>query len=272
MYLAIDIGATKTLLVVFNQKGKVMKKLRFPTSTSDKSFLSDLSSTLQTIKRFRFPISRIVCAVPGAEQKNYTFLLGNRDWLNFTPLPIIKSVFSCPVNCYNDANLGALYETSFYSGRIVYLTFSTGIGGGIAENGHLLERLSNQFEPGSQMYIYGDQKLKWDDIASARAVSTIYQTLSTKIRAKKPLQDIAYRISLGLTDIIRTYRPDIIIFGGHLGSILPRYRRPLIRELRAHLTSSATPVEIPKLVVARHPDNSTIHGCLKKLKELDGDA
>ncbi len=42
MYLAIDIGGTKTLLAVFNREGKIVEQLKTPTDHNYDNFLKDL--------------------------------------------------------------------------------------------------------------------------------------------------------------------------------------------------------------------------------------
>jgi glucokinase len=63
-------------------------------------------------------------------------------WQN-TPLrDIFYEHFQCPIYLENDANVAAMGEYMFGAGRgskdVVYLTISTGIGGGIITNGQLL--------------------------------------------------------------------------------------------------------------------------------------
>ncbi|HEY0756392.1 MAG TPA: ROK family protein [Ktedonobacteraceae bacterium] len=80
--------------------------------------------------------------------------LDNREGVLYSPpnLPawqavplreILSQQFHCPVFVENDANAAALGELLFGAGRgcqdIVYMTVSTGIGGGIIANGQILE-------------------------------------------------------------------------------------------------------------------------------------
>lgn len=80
--------------------------------------------------------------------------LDNREGVLYSPpnLPAWKAVplrdilnqqFHCPVFLENDANAAALGEFFFGAGRgsrdMVYVTVSTGIGGGVIANGHILE-------------------------------------------------------------------------------------------------------------------------------------
>ena len=63
-------------------------------------------------------------------------------WFNVPLRDIVADRFKCPVVLGNDANLAALGEWRFGAGRgtknLIYLTISTGIGGGVINDGKLL--------------------------------------------------------------------------------------------------------------------------------------
>ena len=276
MYLAIDIGGTKTLIVLFSARGKQLKAVKFPTAQEERQFLADLLTALQSFRRR--DVQQIVVAIPGvvqqdAEHKNYSFIFGNRPWQNLDLMTPIKNLFSCPCHFYNDANLATVYETRQLAGRSIYLTFSTGIGGGVAENGELLERLSNRFEPGHWQYVYTGERQEWEDIASARAISEHFQALATQIKGKQNYAEIAERLSLGLTDVILKYRPDQIVMGGPLAYLFPKLKRPLKKALRARLdrTPAGTYAVVPKLLQAEYPQESVVYGCLLVGRKLNAD-
>lgn len=276
MYLAIDIGGTKTLVVLFSARGKQQKAVKFATAQSEKQFLADLLAVLQGF--VHKDIRQIVVAIPGVvqadiEHKNYSFIFGNRPWLNLDLMTPIKSLFSCPCHFYNDANLATVYEARDLTGRSVYLTFSTGIGGGLADNGELLERLSNRFEPGHWQYLYAGQRQEWEDIASARAISEHYQQLATQIRGRQNYAEIAERLALGLADVVRQYHPDNIIVGGPLAYLFSRLKSPLKKALRARLDRlpGGAYATLPKLLGAEFPEEAVVYGCLEVGRKLDAD-
>lgn len=276
MYLAIDIGGTKTLVVLFSAKGKQLRAVKFPTAQNEKQFLADLLTALNSFAKR--DIASIVVAIPGVvqyeiEQKSYSFIFGNRPWQNLDLLTPIKNLFNCPCWFYNDANLATIFEARNLPGRSIYLTFSTGIGGGVAENGELLERLSNRFEPGHWKYLYAGARQEWEDIASANAIGLEFQALASDIKGRENYAEIAERLSLGLADVVRKYRPDQIIIGGPLAVLFPRLKRPLKKALRARLdrAASGTFYRVPKLLMAEKPHESVVYGCLEVAKREAAD-
>lgn len=252
MYLIIDIGGTKTLIATFTKTGKKLKTFKFFTNKNQKIFLSDLLKNLQSFQDN--PIEKIVIALPG-KISGTSFKLGNLNWPNqnlnfFSPL---KNLFNIPLFFVNDGDLATFYESRRYRSKTVYLTFSTGIGGGIAKNGKLLPE-SSSFEPGHQKYSFNGQTLEWEDIASANAIGSFYGCQATDVAGEQAFLDIAKRISIGLTGIISTIRPKTIIIGGPIGIIFQNFKKPLKKELKKSLKT------LPKIVPAKHPTESVVYG------------
>ena len=224
MYLAIDIGATKTLIALFSKRGRVLRRKKFKTAQGSKTFLSDLSDNLELFKKYK--VRSVVVAIPGIVQKNYSVIFGNRNWPDIDIYTPIKNLFGCPVYFENDANLATIYEAKGLPGRVVFLTFSTGIGGGVVDKGRLLNDVN--FEPGHKKYEYAGKIKEWEDIAAASAIGKYYHVdAATSLRSKAALKDIASRIYLGLPDIVQEFHPSVIILGGPMGKVYRLYGKYL---------------------------------------------
>ena len=122
MYLAIDIGATKTLIALFSRRGQVVRRVKFPTARGARVFINDLVGNLESFQKYK--VQAIVVAIPGIVQKNYSVSFGNRDWGEIDIYTPIKNLFACQIYFENDANLAAIYEGYRLPGRTVFLTFS----------------------------------------------------------------------------------------------------------------------------------------------------
>lgn len=253
-YLSIDIGGTKTLIACMSEKGRLSRRDKFPTSTSLREFLNTLFTHLKPYQDTN--PSCIVVAVPGIVKNNTPVLLGNRpSWKTIPLADVIKKLFNCPIYFENDASLGAVYESKFYSGKTIYLTFSTGIGGGIATR-TVLDPMSSAFEPGHRLYTYENEKLEWEDIASCKALEARYGGYATSIRGRAKYEDIAYRMSLGLKDIIKDEKPDTIVVGGPLAL---RFRH-FIKPLRALLKEELGVKKLPRIRPAKSPKEAVSRG------------
>lgn len=261
MYLAIDIGGTKTLLALFSRSGRKLKTFKFKTDQNPEVFIFHLKEHLEVFLRGR-KVKTVTAAIAGIVPKNGRIKYGNLPWGNYDLLTELTTLITAfyphktpRVLLENDANLAAIAEAKGQKGRSVYLTFSTGIGGGLVEKNRLLET-STDFEPGHIKYKWHDRTLEWEDIASANALLRDYGKMATDLRGRKIYEDMAARVALGLAPIIREQAPRQVIIGGALGIMLPRFKKFLRLELA--YKGIKTP---PRLLKAKHPLESVIYGC-----------
>src|SRR5258707_760987 len=110
MYLAIDVGGTKTLVAVFNAAGEVIEEDKFATPTSYEEFLSALAEQVHNLQTKDF--QRCVTAMPGLVDRKHGIVIafGNLPWQNIPAEADIEKIASCPVLIENDANLAGLSE------------------------------------------------------------------------------------------------------------------------------------------------------------------
>ena len=268
MYLTVDIGGTKTFIALFDSRHHIVKCVKFPTNQNQDDFLNTFFTHLQDYQYVQ-PVN-VVVAVAGVIKNNRPSWFGNLDWHNPPLHETIKKLFTCPVFFINDADSATLYESHFYPGKSIYLTFSTGIGGGIATAPKTLTARSRfatltpesaNFEPGHKIYIWNGQPCEWEDIASAGAIRHFYDNRPvTTLRGRATFFDIANRVAVGLRDVILGHQPDVIIVGGPLALTLKKWHLPLKIILRESLPAN---VPLPKITRAKKPNFCVSYGaCL----------
>ena len=148
--VGIDIGGTKLATVVADKTGHILGKVRKPThSEKGPEYAIDLL----------FDMVREVVSQVGLEQTSISAIgvscggpLDTKTGIVYSPpnlpgwdaLPLkalLESEFQVPVIIENDANASALAEFRFGGGRgysaVLYMTMSTGIGGGIVIDGQV---------------------------------------------------------------------------------------------------------------------------------------
>jgi len=281
MYLVIDIGGTKTLIALFNSRGRVIKKYKFKTPASRSEFLGILKSALipfsdvyaekihlktgvRSPSRHPRQINHVIIAIPGQVEHNIATKFGNRPWKNLDLAHELKKLFTAPITLKNDADLATIYESTFHRGRSLYLTFSTGIGGGIASRGQLAKN-SSSVEPGHIRYIFNNSNLEWEDIASCNAIGAAYGVQATSVRGQAAYSDIAFRVSIGLPHLIQKYHPDVIIIGGPLALLFPHFKSALRINIRRFLPHTK---KLPRIIAAKRPKESVIYGGYTYAKKL----
>jgi predicted NBD/HSP70 family sugar kinase len=264
MYIAVDIGGSKTLLTLLTDSGRIKKRLKMKTYQDQNEWIKNLNKFLPRILPLRkSQINAAIFSYPGVIKAGHPDVAPNlKAWHGKQIEAMIKSLFisknlTCKILYKNDADLGALFECQKYSGTSLYLTFGTGIGGSLIKNGKLDKRAEG-FEPGHILKSYRGKRLEWEKIASSKAIRAANDDLDvTKISDQKALEDVACRFSVGLADLIKKYRPDHVVLSGPIIEVFPGFKDTLIKLLGASLPKS---VEIPKIHAAKHPQESVIYG------------
>ena len=148
--VGIDIGGTKLATVVADVSGRIISKVREPTH-ADKGpeyalqLLIDM--VYQTIKQAELELKDISaigvsCGGPLDTKTGIVYSPPNLPgWVAFPLKERLENEFRIPVKIENDANACALAEYRFGGGigyeSVLYMTMSTGIGGGIVLNGQI---------------------------------------------------------------------------------------------------------------------------------------
>lgn len=139
MYLGIDIGGTKCAVVLGNEKGEILRKVRFETMDKD----STIERLVEITREMgEFQSIGISCGGPLDSKKGVIMSPPNLvGWDNVPICEILRNEFSVPVYLCNDANACALAEWKFGAGKgtqnMVFLTFGTGLGAGLILDGKL---------------------------------------------------------------------------------------------------------------------------------------
>lgn len=143
----IDIGGTKIAIALENLGGEKIAVRRLPTRAEigAEAIIENVTRAIKEMlaeNNCEIVAVGIGCPSPLDIEKGLVMSPSNlRDWDRFPIVKIFQDEFGVPVVLENDANAAALGEYVYGAGRgyqnIVYITISTGIGGGIILNGEI---------------------------------------------------------------------------------------------------------------------------------------
>ncbi|MBQ7564331.1 MAG: ROK family protein [Lachnospiraceae bacterium] len=150
-YLILDIGGTKTTGALFSEEGRPVKDLFIvaPSKTyegCDAVFDNTVSVGREVLEKTGVEaagLKGIGAAAPGPLDYNTGVIINVplMGWKDFPLGPKLEKEFGVPVRLDNDGNLGALAEQRLGvaegASSVVYMTVSTGCGGGIVINGEV---------------------------------------------------------------------------------------------------------------------------------------
>ncbi len=145
--IACDIGGTQLRVATFDAaSGEMIQQKRIPTQAAGETAVDRLKGLIADMWPTQGHVRAIGAAAPGFvdPEQGIIFVTPNIPGWNGLPLrQILEDRFDVPVFLGNDANLAALGEWRFGAGRgfhhVLYLTISTGIGGGIVIADRLLQ-------------------------------------------------------------------------------------------------------------------------------------
>jgi len=146
-YIAVDIGGTHIRAASFEEENpKPLAHQRIRSHAREPGIFDRLVATITDVWPKDDPVIAIGIAAPGPVDPRAGTILTSPNipgWHNFPVVDKLSQEFNLPVYVNNDANLAALGEWKFGAGRghqdVLYLTISTGIGGGVIIRNRLLQ-------------------------------------------------------------------------------------------------------------------------------------
>ncbi len=147
VYLGIDIGGTKCALVLGDESGAVLEKIRFATADRDSTLARIMQAAQELIQKAEAqgnPVTAIGVSCGGPLDSRAGLIQSPPNlpgWDNVPIVHMLKERFGLPTALCNDANACALAEYHFGAGKgtrnMVFLTFGTGMGAGLVLEGKL---------------------------------------------------------------------------------------------------------------------------------------
>lgn len=148
--IGIDIGGTKISVCLGDETGKVKNTHRIETPKTADSGVSEVFSLIEklleecSIQKNDITAIGISCPGPISVEKGVILDPPNlKGWHNFELVKAFENKYQKPIFLNNDANAAAVAEWEFgnlkKANTLVYLTLSTGMGGGLIVNSKLVQ-------------------------------------------------------------------------------------------------------------------------------------
>ena len=231
---------------------KPIKTKKISTQASEPGGFVRLTKLLEEIWPDSNDVDAIGIASPGPLDPHTGVLLAppnNPEWHNFALAPKLGEHFGVKAFLDNDANLAGLGEYRFGAGagheNVVYLTVSTGVGGGVIVDGNLLQGVHGMaaelghtivdpegalcscgFKGHLEAYSSGPAIVKYvlEEIESGSKSSLNRDDLTAKTIKEaaemgdelsiKAYQRAGKYLGISVANFLHIFDPSIIIFGG----------------------------------------------------------
>lgn len=300
----IDIGGTKIAVGLADSKGRMLTLSRFPTRVElgPHRILANAVNEIEKLLKgseARLTAIGVGCAGPLDRRRGLILSPPNLpDWDNFPVIRLLEERFNVPAILDNDANAAALGEQRHGAGRglsdIVYMTISTGIGGGIIIDGKIVHGVADGAGEVGHATVLPDgppcgcgargclEALCSGTSIARRArerlsggVGSSLATLRPDEVTAKMVADAArdgdtlaceiwdetiYYLSIGIGNIVGTLAPEVVILGGGVSTAGDHLLEPLREQVRARV--KMLPSEKINIMQAALGGESGIHGAL----------
>ena len=273
LILGVDLGGTKILTAVVNSQGELLSRDHSVTPAAQgpeaviQSILESMSHALSEAGIATSELGAIGLGAPGISNPTTGILFTSPNLPGWRDVPlrdIVEKELDKRTFLINDANAAALGELYFGAARgvrhFIYVTISTGIGGGVVIDGSIYTGALGAAGEVGHMTIDDKGPLCncgnrgcWETLASGTALAReakqrikggaktsildyagghIEQVTAQVIHkaaeqgdnlAKELIARTGYYVGVGLANLINIFNPELIVIGGgvsHMGDML----------------------------------------------------
>ena len=308
--LGVDIGGTKIAAAIATICGDIVVRGRNPTQAQSgpdaviNNILATMEETIASAKINPSQLLGIGIAVAGivdGDNGKVVFSPNLPGWHEIPLGDIVQQRFGVPVCMGNDATIAALGEWHFGLKRevanLIYITISTGIGGGIIANGKpytgacgaageighmiidvngplcscgnigcwealasgtaLAKEAAKQIAEGAETSI---AELTGGDISKIDARIVFLAAKQGDELAKELISRLGYYFGIGLVNLVNIFNPELILVGGGVAKMGDLLFQPAIKVVRERAFSTVVnTVEIKPAILG---DDSGVLGAV----------
>lgn len=229
LYVGLDIGGTKFLVASATDQGEIRHRVKRDTTDSLEQDLLNLNQMIQEVILDN-PVSGMGAAIGGPLdwQKGIVSPLHQPAWRDVPLKEIMEERWGCPFYVDVDTNVAALGEyirTAMTAKKFLYITLSTGMGGGFIvdgkiyrgaggihpEVGHQSVNFHSMNPAGVQCECGAPDCL--EALVSGNGIHRIYGKPAEHLTSGE-WDEVAYNLGQGLRNLAVLYAPDQIRIGG----------------------------------------------------------
>lgn len=263
MYAAIDVGGTKTLLALFDERGQRGSEIRFATPKTYVEFKQNLAAAFTELGRPRCQAAAIAVPDSAMDRKiGVVQAYGNLEWTNTPVQTDVAALLDCPTALENDAKAGGLSEAlniiNDYK-KVLYVTIGTGVGYAYIVDGIIDHRVPDASGHSLLVPHAGGQQI-WESFASGSAIVRQFGQKASQITDPKAWKTIASNFTAGIKVLLEQFPAEAIVFGGGVSVHFEHFGQLVTAELQ----KSSEVVVLP----AVHPEEAVIYGCYELAKKL----
>ena len=229
IFIGLDIGGTKLMVAAADGEGRIVRRVRAPTPPGLDDGLDQLHRMIAEVA-VGAPIAGIGAAIGGPLDpvRGTVSPLHQPEWRDVPLKALMEQRWGCPFAIDVDTNVAALGEYTIERlgvRRFLYITLSTGMGGGFLIDGAVYVGAGEAHpEIGHQAIPYRCARPErvacecgapdcLEALISGNAIRRIYGKPAEQL-AEHEWDEVAYNLGQGLRNLATIYLPDLIVLGG----------------------------------------------------------
>jgi len=298
----IDVGGTKIALGLGGLDGQLLSLSRLPTEIDlgpHRIMQAALDQLEQMASQIDAQIAGIGICCGGPLDREKGLILSPPNLPSWDQFPIVKIVnerFGVPALLDNDANVAALGELHYGAGRglhdLMYMTISTGIGGGLIIRGEVVHGVADAAGEVGHMTVQPDgplcgcgargclevlcsgtaiarrarERLLREDVPSSMTGKSITAKLVAEAArdgdalAREVWDETVYYLAIGIGAVINLLAPEAVILGGGVSLAGDQLLVPLTKQVKSR--SRMLPAEKINIMQAALAGDSGVYGTL----------
>lgn len=228
-YIGLDIGGTKLMVAAADEAGRIVRRVREPTPQGLAQGLDLLHRMIEQVAGDA-AIGGIGAAIGGPldARRGVVSPLHQPEWRDVPLKAIMEQRWGCPFFVDVDTNVGAIGEYvagGVTASHMLYLTLSTGMGGGFLVDGAIYRGARGAHpEVAHQAIAYRCAHPErvacecgapdcLEALVSGNAIRRIYGKAAEHL-SEQEWGEVAYNLGQGLRNLAAIYAPDLIVLGG----------------------------------------------------------
>ena len=229
VFVGLDIGGTKIMVAAADREGKILRRARTATSASLEEDLANINNMILEVTGAE-KIIGIGAAIGGPLdwEQGIVSPLHQPAWRKVPLKAMMESKWNCPFHVDVDTNVAAIGEYrwgTISANRFLYLTLSTGMGGGFLVDGKIYRG-----KDGAHPEV-GHQSIHFrclnpsavqcecgapdclEALVSGNGIRRIYGKAAETLSPGE-WEEVAYNLGQGLRNMVALNAPDLIRIGG----------------------------------------------------------
>lgn len=288
LVVGLDLGGTNILTMLGDDRGRVLARVEKPTGAhrGREQVLDRMEATVAAVLDQagvdRDLVRGVGLGVPGPVDYKGGLLhhAPNLGWRDVPLGEIMSQRLGLPVHMDNDANLAALGEYRYGAGQgrapMIYITVSTGVGGGLVLEGHIYHGATGGAGEIGHMTVVEDgplcrcgnrgclETMVSGTALARRAVELVHrgrgagilaasrgsrEEITARVVARAAgagdpealelFREVGYYLGLALAGLVNVLNPGVVVLGGGMMKSRELFWQPMLEQVEQRSFSSS---------------------------------